>query len=70
MSFRERLVEASCSAVTSAGAGDIVEAYRSALRMISLIHEIEFHEGTPVGLNWVMDEVMREERLRSFRRAL
>lgn len=62
MAFRETLLELSCAAVNAAGAGDLVGTYRSALRMISLIHEIEFHEGTPVGLAAVMEQVLWEER--------
>lgn len=69
MEARERLVEASCAAVSAAGAGDLAGAYRFAWRMISLIHEIEFHELTALGLAAVMEQVVWEERSYSCGRA-
>lgn len=62
MRWRERLVDASCAAVNAARAGELEEAYRFALTMISVIHQIEFHEGRALGLARVMDQVVSTER--------
>ena len=66
MEWRDRLVDASCAAVNAARAGDVAEAYRFALTMISVVHEIEFHEGMALGLAEITDEVLRAERSNSF----
>ncbi len=58
MEWRDRLVDTSCAAVNAASAGDLPEAYRCALMMISFIHEIEFHEGASLGLAAVMEQVL------------
>ncbi len=62
MEWRERLVDASCAAVNAAHSGKLAEAYRLALTMISVIHEIEFHEGVALGLAGVMEQVVWTER--------
>jgi hypothetical protein len=62
MEWRERLVDASCAAMNAARAGDLAEAYRFALTMISMVHEIEFHESVALGLAGVMEQVIQAER--------
>lgn len=69
MDSRERLVDASCVAMDAALAGNLAEAYRCAWTMISLIHDIEFHEQLALGLAAVMDRVVWMERSCSSRRA-
>jgi hypothetical protein len=61
MEWRERLVDASCAAVNAARAGDLEEAYRFALTMISVVHEIEFHEAVTLRLAGVIEQVMRRD---------
>lgn len=61
MEWRERLVDASCAAVNAARAGELEETYRFALTMISVIHEIEFHEGVALGLAGIIEQVMRRD---------
>ena len=62
MEWRKRLVDASCAAVNAARAGELAEAYRFGLTMISVVHEIEFYEGVALGLEDITDEVIRAER--------
>ena len=62
MEWRERLVEASCAAASAARAGDLAEAYRFALTVISVVHEIEFHECVALELANVMEQVIQAER--------
>ena len=62
MKRRERLVDASCAAVNAARAGELEEVYRFALTMISVIHEIEFHEDVALRLAGVVDRVIRTQR--------
>jgi hypothetical protein len=62
MEWRERLVDASWAAVNAARAGDLTEAYRYALTIISVVHEIEFHEGAPLRLAEVVEQVIEGER--------
>lgn len=57
MEVRENLVEASAGAEKAAAVGDLAEAYRCALVMISLIHDIDFEEEVALDLAAVMDEV-------------
>jgi hypothetical protein len=69
MEWRERLVDASCAAANAARAGELAEAYRFALTMINVIHEIEFHEGSALGLAAVMEKVVWTERSCGCKRA-
>jgi hypothetical protein len=58
MEWRERLVETSRVAVNAAAEGNLAEAYRCALVMISLINEIDFHEDTSLDLSAITDRVL------------
>ena len=62
MGLRERLVDVSCAAVNAARSGEIAEAFGLAVTMISVIYEIEFHEGVALGLADVIERVVRTER--------
>lgn len=62
MDARERLVDASCAGVSAARAGDLEAAYRAAWTMLSLIHEIEFHELLSLDLGAIADRVVWAER--------
>jgi hypothetical protein len=67
MGLCERLVDASCAAMNAARSGNVAEAYRFALTMISIAYEIELHEEIAPGLAAV-EQVVWTERSCSWRR--
>lgn len=69
MGLREKLVEALAGAENAAAVGDLAEAYRCALVMISLIHEIDFEEEVALDLAAVMDEVVWRYHRAPFQKA-